>query len=67
MESNAILLRPTEAGKHLGGIAPETLDTWRSRGRGPKYVKIGGKVFYRISDLDAFIAANVVDPRTTLV
>lgn len=35
-----------------------TLQWWRTTGRGPKYVKIGRRVFYRESDLDEFIAAG---------
>ena len=45
--------------------SPATLSTWRSLGKGPKYVKIGGRVFYRLGDLDAFIDASVVDPAHT--
>ena len=36
-----------------------TLARERSEGRGCKYVKIGSRIFYRKSDLDAFIAAHV--------
>lgn len=45
------------AAKYLG-VAAQTLANWRSLGRGPKSLKLGGKVFYRITDLDAFIAAT---------
>jgi hypothetical protein len=56
------LLRPTKAAAIKLNISEATLNTWRSRGRGPKYVKIGGKVFYRDEDLDEFISQNVIDP-----
>ncbi|MFG1204407.1 helix-turn-helix domain-containing protein [Xanthobacter aminoxidans] len=46
-------------------MSPVTLNTWRCRGRGPKYVKLGGRVFYRPDDLEAFIRSSVVDPTAT--
>jgi hypothetical protein len=55
-------LRPTKAAAVKLNTSEATLNTWRSRGRGPKYVKIGGKVFYRDEDLDEFISQNVIDP-----
>jgi hypothetical protein len=36
-----------------------TLARERSEGRGCRYVRIGSRIFYRKSDLDAFIAAHV--------
>ncbi len=38
------------------GLAPRTLESWRSRGRGPAYLKIGGKVHYRQDDIEAYEA-----------
>jgi hypothetical protein len=35
-----------------------TLQRWRSEGYGPAYLRIGGTVFYRLSDVLAF-EANV--------
>ena len=37
------------------GLAPQTLASWASRGFGPQPIKLGGKVFYRRADVDAFI------------
>ena len=55
------LLDTKQAAAYLG-ISPATLHTWRSTKRNVlPYVKLGGKhVRYRIADLDAYIAANVV-------
>lgn len=39
-------------------IPGPTLRLWRSRGIGPRSVRIGGRVVYRRSDLDAWVAAN---------
>ena len=35
-------------------ISPRTLEQWRWQGRGPRYLKIGGRVVYRLSDVEAF-------------
>ena len=43
-------------------LKESTLTWWRCVGRGPKYVKIGHRVFYRQEDLDAFIAAGITSP-----
>ncbi|MDE1901039.1 MAG: helix-turn-helix domain-containing protein [Alphaproteobacteria bacterium] len=36
------------------GLNPKTLDRWRQRGCGPLFLKIGGHVLYRLSDIDAY-------------
>lgn len=41
---------------------PGTLGTWRYLGKGPKYYKVGGKVLYRLSDLDEWINSHAVIP-----
>jgi hypothetical protein len=35
-------------------LSPRTLERWRSEGRGPAWLKIGGQVRYRASDLAAW-------------
>jgi hypothetical protein len=40
-------------------ISPRTLEQWRWQGRGPRYLKIGGRVVYRLSDIEGFEAANL--------
>jgi hypothetical protein len=32
-------------------ITEKTLANWRSRGEGPSYIKLGGKVVYRLADV----------------
>jgi len=51
---NKVLLTTKEAAAYLN-IKPETLTTWRWAGKGPKAVKVGSSVRYRMSDLEAFI------------
>jgi hypothetical protein len=36
------------------GLSPRTLENWRCRGEGPRFLKIGGKVVYRLQDVEAF-------------
>jgi hypothetical protein len=48
--------------KHLAErwlISPRTLEQWRWQGRGPRYLKIGGRVVYRLADIEAFESARV--------
>jgi predicted DNA-binding transcriptional regulator AlpA len=51
------LLTPTEVSEETG-VALATLNTWRTRGGGPRYVKLGRRVAYKRTDLDAWIDAN---------
>jgi hypothetical protein len=40
----------------------DTFCTWRCLGKGPRYIKLANKVFYRQEDLDNFInSAKVTD------
>jgi len=41
------------------GLTPKTLAIKRSNGTGPKYVNVG-RIFYFLSDLDAWLAENRV-------
>jgi helix-turn-helix protein len=40
-------------------ISPRTLEQWRWQGRGPRYLKIGGRVVYRLSDIEAFESTRI--------
>jgi hypothetical protein len=42
----------------LGQVSKATLATWRSRGNGPAFVKVGGRVLYRLADVIAYEAKN---------
>jgi hypothetical protein len=35
-------------------ISPRTLERWRWLQAGPQYLKIGGRVVYRLEDVEAF-------------
>ena len=58
-----VLLTEAEAAKRLCA-KPQTLNKWRTRKRGPAYIKISGKIRYKASDVQAFIDASRIDPRT---
>ena len=56
-------LSEKEAGAYLG-LSQRTLQEWRLKRMGPAYHKLGRRVAYDASDLDAFLAANRVDPKS---
>jgi hypothetical protein len=39
-------------------ISPRTLERWRWLGQGPRYLKIGGRVVYRLEDIEAYEAVQ---------
>jgi len=40
-------------------ISPRTLERWRHTGEGPQFVKIGGRVAYRLEDVEAYEAEQI--------
>ncbi len=46
-----------QAAKFLG-VAHGTIANWKSLGIGPAHMKVGGRVFYRLEDLEAFVGAG---------
>lgn len=36
-----------------------TLDRWRWQGQGPRFIKIGGRVVYRLKDIEEYEANNL--------
>lgn len=52
-------LLTTEQAASLLGLKPSTLETWRSRGGGPPFVRVGKRAArYRVEDLHAYIEAG---------
>ena len=41
------------------GLSPSTLERWRHKRKGPPHLKIGGRVRYRLQDVEAFEASRV--------
>jgi hypothetical protein len=46
-------------------ISPRTLERWRWLGQGPQYLKIGGRVVYRLDDVEAYETQQVHIPSAT--
>jgi predicted site-specific integrase-resolvase len=42
-------------------ISHRTLERWRWAGEGPAYMKIGGRVVYRLEDIVAFERGQIQD------
>ena len=42
-------------------LSPRTLERWRWLGQGPAFLKLGGRVAYRLEDVEAFEAAQTRD------
>jgi hypothetical protein len=40
-------------------VSPRTLERWRWLGQGPSYLKVGGRVLYRLEDVEAFEAGSL--------
>jgi hypothetical protein len=53
---------PTELAARILGVEPGTMKFWRMRGRGPKYSKLYARCYYRVGDLEDFLADSVIDP-----
>jgi len=41
-------------------LSERTLERWRVAGDGPKKVRLGRSIRYRLADIEAYIAARVV-------
>ena len=46
-------------------LSPRTLERWRYQGTGPQYLKVGGRVVYRLNDIEAFEAEQLHATTTT--
>jgi excisionase family DNA binding protein len=58
-----VWLSTRQAAEHLG-VQETTLQQWRHRrSKNLPYSKIGKIVRYRLADVEAFLAENIVDPR----
>ncbi|MCH1924538.1 MULTISPECIES: helix-turn-helix domain-containing protein [Shewanella] len=58
---NNSLLTPQQVAEMLG-VTEGTLSVWRCTGRYPlRFVKVGRRVMYRQTDIDAFIDGRVYE------
>lgn len=51
------LQNETKLAEYLG-VSINTLRKWRWEGKGPKFIKLGSRVAYRVSDVEAFLEAQ---------
>ena len=54
LDARATTVSPMDAAERLG-VQPSTLANWRWTGCGPRYLKVGGRVRYRLHDLAAWL------------
>lgn len=57
------VLTPAEAAAYIG-VGARTLQSWRSKGQGPRFVRIGfgqGRIRYLQAELDAWLGRRTVD------
>jgi hypothetical protein len=47
-----------DAAKYLG-LKVKTLAMWALQGKGPRFVRVGGRAFYYLADVDAFVRGEV--------
>lgn len=50
-----------EAARHLG-VMSSTLMTWRSLNKGPRFSKIGRRVFYKPANVIEWLNGREIDP-----
>ena len=41
---------------------PQTWRVWRAKGKGPSYLRVGGRIFYRGIELNRWLGTSVVEP-----
>ena len=58
MDTELSQLVNQERAAQLLGLSPRTMESWRLVGGGPVYIKVGRRVRYRRSDLEAWLDAR---------
>lgn len=53
------LMTQPETAEYLR-VAEHTLENWRYRKTGPRFIKAGGRVVYRRSDIDEWLDENTI-------
>lgn len=67
MPENKIASLPEKPTRHLNqvelsrrwSLSPRTLERWRWLGQGPSFLKVGGRILYRIEDILSFEARGL--------
>jgi hypothetical protein len=60
--SEETILTPAQLSQRYDGVTVKTLSSWRTKGRGPVFTKIGQRVFYRLPDVLEWERSRTVRP-----
>lgn len=55
-----IFVQASKIEKVIIGISPKTMANWRYQKIGPKYYKVNGSVYYKISDLEDYFSKYII-------
>ena len=58
MDAHMDTLSTKEAAQYLGLKSYNTLEKWRMVGKGPRFIKIGGKILYPLQFLDEYLTVH---------
>ncbi|KAA2234738.1 helix-turn-helix transcriptional regulator [Salinarimonas soli] len=47
-------------------MSPRTLERWRWMGQGPRFLKVGKRVVYRLEDVEAYEAERLHESTTSV-
>lgn len=64
MSSESIVVLREPAAAKILGVSKAALRRWRREGRGPSFVRLERAIGYRLADLERFLAANTVAPKS---
>ncbi len=42
-------------------LSPRTIERWRSNGDGPRFVRLGNRVMFRLEDVEAFEEQHLLE------
>lgn len=59
-DTSAPLIAPAKDIAEFFGMTEAALAQWRYRGTGPKFVRLNRRIFYKWSDVNAWIDANTM-------
>lgn len=59
-EQRRFLTAQEVSDRYHGAISVRTLSNWRNLGSGPPFTKVGGRILYRLSDIEKWEDARTV-------
>lgn len=58
----SVYLTSEQLSQRPGYPGPNVIHRWRKQGKGPAYLKLEGRILYRISDVEEWERINTVQP-----